>query len=157
MARRIAYLATLAVAASGAAVAASWAGAWMVIPAFLLGYLAVFTTHERWCWHWWRSVHLVANLTGSWRLGDDRLTIRQTWTRMQVVGSVDGLELDSRMAEWRIDQEGPVLDVVAACPEGQLVAYRLRQVTDGTLTLQPLLIAQLGLILAQGWQRDLPE
>ncbi len=156
MARRIAYLVILAVAASIASLIASLTVAWMVTPIFLLGYMAVFAIHERWCWRWWRSVHRVVNLTGSWRLGDDRLTVRQTWTRMQLVGCVNGLKINSRMAEWRIDLEGPALDIVAACPDGQMAPYRLRQAADGTLTLQSLLVVQPSLAPMKGWQRDLP-
>ncbi len=157
--RRIAYLMTLGLAACGATAAAATMGAWSVVPAFLLGYGVVFTTHQRWCWRWrWlRRVHRVGDLTGSWYLEGNRVDIRQTWTHLRLVGRVDGLEVESRMAEWRVDLEAPVLDVLASCPDGQLVPLRVRLCADATLSLQAVPMVALRALPVGAWRKVLPS
>lgn len=98
--RQTAYGLILAFAAAGASAAAWWFGAWGAAPGCLAAYLLAYLLHERVLWRAWRRWHAIPDLSGHWRCGDDRLRIRQTWTRLSLAGTIGGSRVSCRLAGW---------------------------------------------------------
>jgi hypothetical protein len=131
--RQIAYLGILSVAAAGASVAAWGMGPWGAAPGCLVGYLAAYILHEHVLWRTWRRWHGVPDLSGRWHNQDDHLSIRQTWTRLDISGNINGRPITLRLAGWRDDQA--ILQVIWTTADHPLLAAELCLVNDRALEL----------------------
>ena len=132
--RQIAYAGILSVAATSATVSACVVSPLSAAPGCLAGYLLAYFLHEHVLWRAWSRWHGMPDLSGQWRHNDEHLLIRQTWTRLSIVGKFGGHPVDIRLAGWC---EGwAVLQAVLTTIDHPMLAVEMHLAEDGALLLQ---------------------
>lgn len=133
--RQVAYAGILTVAAASSAGAAWTFGPWGAGPVCLAAYALAYVLHEHVLWPAWRRWHGVPDFSGTWRNGDDRLVIRQTWTRLSITGTHGGHLVTCCLAGWGTGLA--FLQVVLSSPEDPMIAMQISMQGDGLLLSSP--------------------